>query len=50
MQNKLTVQENGNYQLNLEKLDKTYVIHYTGEYSKETDEVNFNSSICISGE
>ncbi|MEZ0776450.1 fibronectin-binding protein FnbA [Staphylococcus aureus] len=45
MQNKLTVQENGNYQLNLEKLDKTYVIHYTGEYSKETDEVNFRTQV-----
>ncbi|MFK3268415.1 fibronectin-binding protein FnbA [Staphylococcus aureus] len=45
MQNKLTVQENGNYQLKLEKLDKTYVIHYTGEYSKETDEVNFRTQV-----
>ncbi|CDR29154.1 fibronectin-binding protein FnbA [Staphylococcus schweitzeri] len=45
MQNKLTVQGNGNYQLNLEKLDKTYVIHYTGEYSKETDEVNFRTQV-----
>ncbi|GKS36284.1 fibronectin-binding protein FnbA [Staphylococcus argenteus] len=45
MQNKLTVQENGNYQLNLEKLDKTYIIHYSGEYLKETDEVNFRTQV-----
>ncbi len=32
MNGKLSVQDNGSYSLNLDKLDKTYVIHYTGEY------------------
>ncbi|GAB5855506.1 hypothetical protein JMUB7535_26690 [Staphylococcus aureus] len=29
MNGKLSVQDNGSYSLNLDKLDKTYVIHYT---------------------
>ncbi|HDL0563349.1 TPA: fibronectin-binding protein FnbA [Staphylococcus aureus] len=45
MQSKLTVQENGNYTLNLDTLDKSYVIHYSGEYLNGTNEVNFRTQM-----
>ncbi|PZH54402.1 fibronectin-binding protein FnbA [Staphylococcus aureus] len=45
MQSKLTVQENGNYTLNLDALDKSYVIHYSGEYLNGTNEVNFRTQM-----
>ncbi len=34
MSGNLNVQNNGSYSLNIEKLDKTYVVHYDGEYLK----------------
>ncbi|UVI87324.1 fibronectin-binding protein FnbA [Staphylococcus aureus] len=45
MNGKLTVQNNGSYSLNLDKLDKTYVIHYEGEYLNSTDEVDFRTQM-----
>lgn len=45
MNGKLTVQSNGSYSLNLDKLDKTYVIHYDGEYLNSTDEVDFRTQM-----
>ncbi|UVJ02576.1 fibronectin-binding protein FnbA [Staphylococcus aureus] len=45
MQSKLTVYKNGNYTLNLDKLDKSYVIHYSGEYLKDANEVNFRTQM-----
>ncbi|WP_047555023.1 fibrinogen-binding adhesin SdrG C-terminal domain-containing protein, partial [Staphylococcus schweitzeri] len=45
MNGKLTVQNNGSYSLNLDKLDKTYVIHYDGEYLNSTDEVDFRTQM-----
>ena len=45
MGDKLKVQNNGSYSLNFDKLDKTYVIHYTGDYLNGTSEVNFRNSI-----
>ncbi|HHA6577764.1 TPA: fibronectin-binding protein FnbA [Staphylococcus aureus] len=45
MNGKLSVQDNGSYSLNLDKLDKTYVIHYTGEYLQGSDQVNFRTEL-----
>ncbi|MEI7061092.1 fibrinogen-binding adhesin SdrG C-terminal domain-containing protein, partial [Staphylococcus aureus] len=45
MNGKLTVQSNGSYSLNLDKLDKTYVIHYDGEYLNSADEVDFRTQM-----
>ncbi|MVI94763.1 fibronectin-binding protein FnbA [Staphylococcus aureus] len=45
MNGKLSVQDNGSYSLNLDKLDKTYVIHYTGEYLQGPDQVNFRTEL-----
>lgn len=45
MGDKLKVQNNGNYSLNFDKLDKTYVIHYTGDYLNGTSEVNFRTQL-----
>lgn len=45
MGDKLKVQNNGSYSLNFDKLDKTYVIHYTGDYLNGTSEVNFRTQL-----
>ncbi len=45
MSDKLKVQNNGSYSLNFDKLDKTYVIHYTGDYLNGTSEVNFRTQL-----
>ncbi len=45
MSDKLKVQNNGSYSLNFDKLDKTYVIHYTGDYLNGTSEVNFRTEL-----
>ncbi|EVE91247.1 fibronectin-binding protein FnbA [Staphylococcus aureus] len=45
MNGKLSVQDNGSYSLNLDKLDKTYVTHYTGEYLQGSDQVNFRTEL-----
>ncbi|MGZ1807621.1 fibrinogen-binding adhesin SdrG C-terminal domain-containing protein [Staphylococcus argenteus] len=45
MNGKLSVQNNGSYSLNFDKLDKTYVIHYTGDYLNGTSEVNFRTQL-----
>ncbi|MCQ1242268.1 fibronectin-binding protein FnbA [Staphylococcus aureus] len=45
MNGNLNVQTNGSYSLNLENLDKTYVVHYDGEYLNGTDEVDFRTQM-----
>ncbi|HDJ3072197.1 TPA: fibrinogen-binding adhesin SdrG C-terminal domain-containing protein, partial [Staphylococcus aureus] len=45
MTGNLNVQTNGSYSLNLENLDKTYVVHYDGEYLNGTDEVDFRTQM-----
>lgn len=45
MGDKLKVQNNGSYSLNFDKLDKTYVIHYTGDYLNGMSEVNFRTQL-----
>lgn len=45
MGDKLKVQNNGSYSLNFDKLDKTYVIHYTRDYLNGTSEVNFRTQL-----
>ncbi|HFU9240423.1 TPA: fibronectin-binding protein FnbA [Staphylococcus aureus] len=45
MNGNLNVQTNGSYSLNLENLDKTYVVHYDGEYLNSTDEVDFRTQM-----
>ncbi len=45
MSDKLKVKNNGSYSLNFDKLDKTYVIHYTGDYLNGTSEVNFRTQL-----
>ncbi|HHS2938763.1 fibronectin-binding protein FnbA [Staphylococcus argenteus] len=45
MNGKLSVQNNGSYSLNFGKLDKTYVIHYTGDFLNGTSEVNFRTQL-----
>ncbi|HBI3612701.1 TPA: fibronectin-binding protein FnbA [Staphylococcus aureus] len=45
MSDKLKVQNNGSYSLNFDKLDKTYVIHYTRDYLNGTSEVNFRTQL-----
>ncbi|MBU6129143.1 fibronectin-binding protein FnbA [Staphylococcus aureus] len=45
MSDKLKVQNNGSYSLNFDKLDKTYVIHYTGDYLNGTSEVSFRTQL-----
>ncbi len=44
MSGNLNLQNNGSYSLNIENLDKTYVVHYDGEYLNGTDEVDFNTN------
>ncbi|SUK91766.1 fibronectin-binding protein FnbA [Staphylococcus aureus] len=43
MKDKLKVENNGNYKLDIEKLEKSYVIHYDGEYLSGSDQVNFRT-------
>ncbi|HDH4812645.1 fibrinogen-binding adhesin SdrG C-terminal domain-containing protein, partial [Staphylococcus aureus] len=43
MNDKLKVENNGNYKLDIEKLEKSYVIHYDGEYLSGSDQVNFRT-------
>ncbi|MCQ1494497.1 fibronectin-binding protein FnbA [Staphylococcus aureus] len=45
MNGNLNVQTNGSYSLNLENLDKMYVVHYDGEYLNGTDEVDFRTQM-----
>ncbi|NEF31820.1 fibronectin-binding protein FnbA [Staphylococcus aureus] len=45
MNGNLNVQTNGSYSLNLENLDKTYIVHYDGEYLNGTDEVDFRTQM-----
>lgn len=42
MKDKLKVENNGSYKLDIEKLEKSYVIHYDGEYLW-FDQVNFRT-------
>ncbi|CDR22733.1 fibronectin-binding protein FnbA [Staphylococcus argenteus] len=43
MKDKLKVENNGSYKLDIEKLEKTYVIHYSGEYLKDSNGINFRT-------
>ncbi|MFS5011937.1 fibrinogen-binding adhesin SdrG C-terminal domain-containing protein [Staphylococcus aureus] len=43
MKDKLKVENNGSYKLDIEKLEKSYVIHYDGEYLSGSDQVNFRT-------
>ncbi|MDN8848930.1 fibrinogen-binding adhesin SdrG C-terminal domain-containing protein, partial [Staphylococcus aureus] len=43
----LKVQNNCSYSLNFDKLDKKYVIHYTGDYLNGTSEVNFRTQLTV---
>ncbi|MDG6511979.1 fibronectin-binding protein FnbA [Staphylococcus aureus] len=43
MKDKLKVENNGNYKLDIEKLEKSYVIHYDGECLSGSDQVNFRT-------
>ncbi|CAA3823531.1 fibronectin-binding protein A [Staphylococcus aureus] len=45
MSGNLNLQNNGSYSLNIENLDKTYVVHYDGEYLNGTDEVDFRTQM-----
>ncbi len=45
MKDNLTVSENGSYSLNIENLNKTYVIHYSGEYLSGSHEVDFRTQM-----
>ncbi|HEG7605626.1 fibronectin-binding protein FnbA [Staphylococcus aureus] len=45
MKDNLTVSENGSYSLNIENLNKTYVVHYSGEYLSGSHEVDFRTQM-----
>ncbi|WP_413222281.1 fibronectin-binding protein FnbA [Staphylococcus aureus] len=45
MKDKLKVENNGSYKLDIEKLEKSYVIHYDGEYLSGSDQVNFRTQV-----
>ncbi|MDI0221950.1 fibronectin-binding protein FnbA [Staphylococcus aureus] len=45
MKDNLTVSENGIYSLNIENLNKTYVVHYSGEYLSGSHEVDFRTQM-----
>ncbi|HEA5978380.1 TPA: fibrinogen-binding adhesin SdrG C-terminal domain-containing protein, partial [Staphylococcus aureus] len=45
MKDNLTVSENGSYSLNIENLNKTYVVHYSGEYLSGSHEVDFRTKM-----
>ncbi|MCS4756897.1 fibronectin-binding protein FnbA [Staphylococcus aureus] len=45
MKDNLTVSENGSYSLNIENLNKTYVVHYSGEYLSGSREVDFRTQM-----
>ncbi|HEA6800060.1 TPA: fibronectin-binding protein FnbA [Staphylococcus aureus] len=45
MKDNLTVSENGSYSLNIENLNKTYVVHYSGEYLSDSHEVDFRTQM-----
>ncbi|HEI7774034.1 TPA: fibronectin-binding protein FnbA [Staphylococcus aureus] len=45
MKDNLTVSENGSYSLNIENLNKTYVVHYSSEYLSGSHEVDFRTQM-----
>ncbi|NFW19539.1 YSIRK-type signal peptide-containing protein, partial [Staphylococcus aureus] len=45
MKDNLTVSENGSYSLNIENLNKTYVVHYSGEYLSGSHKVDFRTQM-----
>ncbi|HEB2139744.1 fibronectin-binding protein FnbA [Staphylococcus aureus] len=45
MKDNLTVSENGSYSLNIENLNKTYVVYYSGEYLSGSHEVDFRTQM-----
>ncbi|UXV55520.1 fibronectin-binding protein FnbA [Staphylococcus aureus] len=47
MKDNLTVSENGSYSLNIENLNKTYVVHYSGEYLSGSHEVDFRTQMTV---